>query len=151
MKWSAIYRAAPQAEELPKLRRAVQEALRAREVSDGLIDNAGVLISELTHNAVEASETDHEVVVEVHFDDEGLHLAVECAGNQDLEGLVKALDQSGVLPGPESERGRGLWMILSHSRKLEARRNENGWVRVSMYVQDADRGGASGASGESGA
>ncbi|TAH34551.1 MAG: hypothetical protein EYC70_16585 [Planctomycetota bacterium] len=135
MSWKAAFRAPAQEQALPELRRRVQERLRGEGAPAAVVDNAGLLISELTHNAVAATAGGREVRVEAEGTARGVRLQVECDANRDLVGLVRALEASGVLPSPESERGRGLWLILNLSEDLQVQRGENGLVRVSLIVK----------------
>lgn len=139
MSWRASFRAKAQEDALPALRRRVQESLRAQRLPREVIDNAGLLISELTHNAVAAAGGAKEVRVEAAATPDGLALEVECDANRDLIGLMRALDASTILPSPESERGRGLWLILNLSRQLQVEQGENGLVRVRLIVRGAER------------
>lgn len=130
------FRAPAEEKALPGLRRRVQEELRARGVESRVVADAGLLVSELAHNAVAARTCGgREVRVEVEGAGAGVRLRVECDANRDLESLQRALDESTVLPGPESERGRGLWLVLALSRELRVERTADGLVRVSLLVK----------------
>lgn len=136
MSWSEIFEARCSEEALPELRRRVQERLRQGGAGEGLVARAGLLLSELAHNAVAASRRPEPLRVTVGMDEGGVHLSVECAANEDLEALQLALDASGVLPSPESERGRGLWLVLEGSRDLQVERTASGGVRVRLRVKE---------------
>ncbi len=134
MNWSERFVALAEEERLPQLRHKVQERLRLAGVGDAVVNNTGLLLSELAHNAVSASQGGRSLMVEVEKVPDGVRLLVECETNRDLEGLQKALESSTELPSPSSERGRGLWLILTLSRGLRVEMTEQGWVRVSLIV-----------------
>jgi len=119
---------------LPQLRHKVQERLRFAGVAEEVVDHTGLLLSELAHNAVSASQGGRSLMVEVEKVPDGVRLLVECEANRDLEGLQRALESSTELPSPNSERGRGLWLVLTLSRGLRVEKTEEGWVRVSLIV-----------------
>ncbi|HEX9793405.1 MAG TPA: ATP-binding protein [Planctomycetota bacterium] len=121
---------------LPQLRRDIQAAVAAHGESQGMVDRIGLLVSELTHNAVEAAERESGVSVVAVRDAGGLRMSVECEGNRDLEGLQLAVDQSGVLPHPDSERGRGLWLILAFTDDLQLTRTELGHLVVTVKIKE---------------
>ena len=133
--WQSRFESPPSPDEFPQVRRRIQALLEEKGLQQSLIDHTGLLISELAHNAFEAADGDSDIVIELAYDARGLELTVECAGNRDLETLQRALDSSTVLPGPESERGRGLWLVLNLSRKLEVRRARHGHVQVRLLVK----------------
>ncbi|KAA3612783.1 MAG: ATP-binding protein [Planctomycetota bacterium] len=137
MKYRQQFFSSADPQELPELRRRVQQELQQRGESELAVERAGLLVSELSHNAVEAAQQSDpgQVEVVVARDAEGLQLEVECDANQDLEQLQLAIDASGVLPSPDSDRGRGLWLVLQFSKNLQVQRMPNGNVRVRLQIQ----------------
>lgn len=136
MNWSRRFTCPALEQALPELRRKVEAYLKSQRVGEPTVNNIGLLISELTHNAIEAADGGKEVEVGVAAAPQGVQLQVECDANHDLEGLNRALEESGSLPSPESERGRGLWLVLTLSNQLEVTRGKGGAVRVSLVVAD---------------
>lgn len=134
--WRFVFRGPADEQSLPDLRRRAQASMRENGLAERAVDNAGLLISELTHNAVESASGDGEIQLEVGQNSKGVEIVVECDSNDNLEDLKEALHSSEQLPSPDSERGRGLWLIMQFSRDLEVGRSAAGAVRVSLYLPE---------------
>ncbi len=136
--WRASFREQAESRRMPELRRRVQDFLRQQGVAEPLVDRTGLLVSELTHNAVAAAGGAGAVRVDVAGDGGEVRLEVRCDENTDLERLREALARADRLPGTDSERGRGLWLVLAFSQDLEVDRDEAGQIRVRLQVAPPD-------------
>lgn len=132
--WRASFSERAESRRMPVLRRRVQDFLRQQGLPEAVVDRAGLVISELTHNAVAAAGGTGAVRVEVEGGEEALRLEVLCDANDDLERLQAALARARQLPGTDSERGRGLWLVLAFSEDLEVRRDPGGGIRVRLRI-----------------
>lgn len=138
MSWFAAFSSPARGAELPSLRRRVQARLRSEGVARPTVECVGVLVSELTHNAVDASCQASRVHVVLQERDGRLALSVECCGNRDFDRLADGLAGAAALPGPEEERGRGLWLVRNYSRDLRVERGRGGWVRLALSVRPGE-------------
>lgn len=136
MGWFAAFSAPARVTDLPGLRRRLQDRLLAEGLSSALVERAGLVVSELAHNALEHSDRGGRIHATLHAGDGGPVLSVAFYGDRDLLRLLRGLERSRCRPPADAERGRGLWLVRQYGRDLRVESGRDGWVRVSLRLAE---------------